>query len=166
MYMHRYVCTFRSKFITFKPLLKWKSVWNESCRSRKTKQKWYSRVFHLRPRWGRKMEFTELDLELQENNKTATGCFHLSPLFLTADCTPASGHLSRPPGRAAGQTTQCPWFWPQTRSPGSTRARHVPPPVPRCDTLVTLSPFPRACPSLPSYPGQPFTQGFFTFLPL
>ena len=28
-------------------MLKWKSSWNKSCRSRKTEQSWYSKVFHL-----------------------------------------------------------------------------------------------------------------------
>ena len=57
--------------ITHKLLLKWKSSCNKSRRSRKTEQKWYLKVFCLRPGRGRKIEFTELNLELWINYENA-----------------------------------------------------------------------------------------------
>ena len=39
-------------------MLKWKSSWNKSCRSRKTEQSWYSKVFHLTSGTVRKSQRT------------------------------------------------------------------------------------------------------------
>ena len=76
---------------------------HESFRSRKTEQKWYSTLFHLRPRRGRKFEITELILELQFIYKTATDRFsYLSPHCTTPTAAPYAGaDATWPPTRRA-----------------------------------------------------------------
>ena len=44
-------------------MLKWKSSWNKSCRSRKTEQSWYSKVFHLTSGTVRKSQLTSFSVE-------------------------------------------------------------------------------------------------------
>jgi len=55
------------KFLSFKQSFKWTFALNESCRSRNFEQLWYSKVFRLRPRRRRKIEFTNWTLEFRVN---------------------------------------------------------------------------------------------------
>ena len=84
--------------ITHKPLLKWKSAWNKSCRSQKTEQKWYSKVFHLGPRRGKQTEFTDQTLKLSSNYSYAPISLSLSFHSLSLMAPYAAGGIQRPCG--------------------------------------------------------------------
>ena len=122
--------------VTFKALLKWKSAWNESCRSWKTKQKWYSKVFRLRPRRGWKVEFTELNLELGFNYKIATD--HLTFLPHGAVPTPAGWKRKSPPVSLDAAPSLLPGHqsWPHGRVTRALDRWNARPAAPSCAIAI------------------------------